>query len=274
MNRHTLTLMLALVAGGSNAAETELWRLDCGQIAVRDINAFSDNFAYDPGPRTLTDSCYLVRHGKDYLLWDTGLPAALLKAPTDPAAPMSPSLGQALPAQLAEIGLAPGQIGRVGISHGHFDHTGQAADFPQATLLIGAADWAAMGQTPPPFGFDPTALDHWRTGGGKVDPVRGDRDVFGDGSVVMLSAPGHTAGEMALLVRLAKSGPVLLSGDVVHFRAQIAAGSVPPFNESRADSLASLARIEEIAGNLKARLVIQHDPADIALLPAFPASAR
>lgn len=268
-----LALLAGLAAASANAAELELWRLDCGTIEVKDINAFSDNFAYPPGARTLTDSCYLIRHDAAYFLWDSGLPAALLGAPTDPAAPMSPTLARDLAAQLAEISVTPAMIGQIGISHGHFDHTGQAATFPKATLYMGAGDLAAMRETPPPF-FDPGALMPWLQDGGKTVPVSGDTDVFGDGSVTILAMPGHTAGELALLLRLPETGAVLLSGDVVHFRDQLAAGSVPPFNADRAESLASVARLEEVAANLKARLIIQHDPADIGKLPAFPASAR
>lgn len=267
-------LIAVLSSGAAQAAETELWRLDCGTIAVKDLNAFSDSFAYSPAPKTLTNSCYLIRDDSDYLLWDTGLPLALLNAPIDPEAPMSATLTRDLPAQLAEIGVTPERIGRIGLSHGHFDHTGQAATFPQARLMIGQPDLAAMEDTPPPFAFDPATLNHWRTGNGAVEAVTGDRDIFGDGSVTMLSMPGHTEGEMALLVRLEEAGPVLLSGDVVHFHEQIAAKSVPAFNMSRAESLASMARLQEMAANLDATLAIQHDAADIARLPAFPASAK
>jgi len=274
MKAFPLTLALMLSAGAAPAADMELWRLDCGAIELKDMGLFSDNYAYKPTPKTLTDSCYLIRHDRDYMLWDTGLPAALLGAKTDPDAAMSPTLAADLPSQLAEIGVTPNMIGRVGISHSHFDHTGQAADFPGATLLIGQADFAAMNETPPPFGFDPASLDHWRSGTGKVETVTGDRDIYGDGSVTMLAMPGHTEGEMALLVRLPEMGPVLLSGDVVHFHEQIAASSVPPFNMSRAASLASMARLEEIAKNLDATLVIQHDASDIAKLPAFPDGAK
>jgi glyoxylase-like metal-dependent hydrolase (beta-lactamase superfamily II) len=111
-------------------------------------------------------------------------------------------------------------------------------------------------------------------GKAKIDPVSGDRDVFGDGSVTMLAMPGHTKGETALLVKLPQSGPVLLSGDVVHFEEQIGNNGVPPFNIDRAESLASMERMNRIAKQLNAKLVVQHDADDIGKLPAFPASAR
>lgn len=151
---------------------------------------------------------------------------------------------------------------------------GQVAGEDMPRRPIGQPDLAAMEETPPPFALDPATLNHWRTGNGPVEVVTGDRDIFGDGRVTMLSMPGHTEGGMALLVRLEKTGSVLLSGDVVHFHEQIAAKSVPAFNISRAESLAFMARLQEVAANLDATLVIQHDAADIAKLPAFPASAK
>lgn len=264
----------AAFAAPVHAADTELWRLDCGQITVRDLSVFSDAFAYAGQTRTLTDSCYLIRRGQDYLLWDSGLPAGLLGAKVDLSAAFGPTLKVDLPTQLAQIGIKPDSIKYLGISHNHFDHTGQAATFPKATLLIGAADFAALKHEPLPFAVDPGPLQPWLDGKAKTETITGDRDVFGDGSVVMLTAPGHTPGETALLVRLPKTGAVLLSGDVVHFNEQWEKRGVPTFNTDRADTLASMARLQAVAAELKATLIVQHDPADITRLPAFPKSAR
>lgn len=277
MRHLSLSLVTALTLPvAASAAEVELWRLDCGAIEVRDQRLFSDSFALTEKARTLTDSCYLVRHDDEYLLWDAGLPAALAGQPasTDPAAAFAPSLDRTIEAQLAEVGVSAAQITRLGISHGHFDHTGQASAFPGATLLIGASDFAAFQSGTLPFAFDPTPLAPWLTGGAPVEAIAGDRDVWGDGSVRILAMPGHTEGETALLVNLPETGPVLLSGDVVHFHGQLEGSVVPSFNADRADSLASMARLREVAENLGARLVIQHEAADIALLPAFPDSAK
>jgi glyoxylase-like metal-dependent hydrolase (beta-lactamase superfamily II) len=106
-----------------------------------------------------------------------------------------------------------------------------------------------------------------------MDATARDLDVFKDGRVVMLTTPGHTPGHNALLVRLA-SGPVLLTGDLYHFTEQVANRGVPPFNHNRADTLASMDRFDRIGRNLKAKVIIQHEPADIAKLPAFPKAAR
>jgi glyoxylase-like metal-dependent hydrolase (beta-lactamase superfamily II) len=215
----------------------------------------------------------LIRHGDDLLLWDAGLPVAMLGKPMDSAA-ISSSLSIDLPAQLAQLGIRRDQIGRVAISHSHFDHVGQAGGFPGATLLVGAKDWAALHAGTMPFGADPVLLAHWLKGGGKVDLVEGDRDIFGDGSVVMLAALGHTPGEAALLVRLAKAGPVILSGDVVHLSAQWSQSAVPTWNTDRADSLASMDRLRRLANTIGATIIVQHDPADVARLARFPMASR
>ncbi|MBP2449129.1 MBL fold metallo-hydrolase [Rhizobium leguminosarum] len=148
------------------------------------------------------------------------------------------------------------------------------ATFRGPTLMIGAADLVQFKADPLPFAVDPNFIRPWLAGTSKVDPISGDRDVFGDGTVVILSTPGHTPGETSLLVRLAKTGPVLLSGDVVHFEEQFANRGVPTFNFDRADSLASMERLTGIAKSLNAILVVQHDASDINKLPAFPKSAQ
>lgn len=266
-------LALALAASLADAATVRLWRLDCGTIQADDLDLFSDTFRYAGQKKTLANSCYLIRHDDAYLLWDAGLPGELLGAPLGDG-PMSATLGTTIVRQLQALGVAPGDIARLGVSHAHFDHVGQAADFPGATLLIGRADFEALAADPPPFAMNPQLLAPWRTGHAPVETVTGDRDVFGDGSVVMLAMPGHTQGSYALLVRLAQAGPVLLSGDVAIFEEQLAAGAVPSFNADRARSLASMQRLRQIAETLRATLVVQHDADDIGKLPRFPACAQ
>jgi N-acyl homoserine lactone hydrolase len=262
------------LAADARAAELELWRLDCGRIEVRDLSFFSDAFNYRGVHRTLTDSCYLIRHDTQYMLWDTGLPAALIGAKPDAKAPVAPSLDVTLTDQLAKIGVKPEQIDYVGISHNHFDHVGQASAFTKATLLIGKPDFDTLKLPPPPFGVEPKLLAPWLSGKAKTEPLSGDHDVFGDGSVTILKMPGHTPGETSLLVRLPQTGPVLLSGDVVHFEEQFANRGVPPFNWDRAQSLASMDRLTAIAQSIGAKIIVQHDENDIGKLPAFPQSAR
>ena len=268
MKRIVMGFLLALTAGAAlaqpkPAAPLQLWRLDCGSIQVSDFDVFSDTYLYPGQPKQLTASCYLIRHGDQYLLWDTGV--------AGPAKEwvFTITLKERATDQLKRIGVAPSAINYVGISHYHDDHTGQAADFPGATLLIGTGDWEAIkGRPETAARFTP-----WISGGAKVDAIARDKDVFGDQSVVVLDMPGHTPGHKALLVRL-KSGPVLLSGDLYHATEQVANRGVPSFNTNRADTLASFDRFQAIAKNLGAKVIIQHEAADVAKLPAFPKAAE
>lgn len=254
-------------------ASIELWRLDCGDFVMKRYGAwFSDTFQYPAGAKPLVGSCYLIRHGSRYMLWDTGMSERLIEDPVDNAE-QSMSLKRSLADQLKQIGVTPGQIELVGISHYHGDHTGQAHNFPTAKLLIGEADWEALKGTSEQLDDTRKDLAHWLAGPGKAVPVASDIDIFRDGSVLMLAHPGHTPGHTALLVRLA-SGSVLLSGDQYHFAEQVKNRGVPAFNTNRADTLASHDRFDRIAANVGAKVIIQHEPADIAKLPPFPQSAR
>lgn len=269
MRRFSVGLIAACVAGGVAAqpfASVELWRLDCGSIAIADLGDFSDTGLYRGEKNELAASCYLIRNGNRYLLWDTGLDGALAGKPRDAN---GSKVDKTIAAQLATIGVKPGDIHFVGISHYHYDHTGQLGDFPGATLLQGKDDWEVIKV----WKAAEPRYRHWLTGGGKVELVEGDKDVFGDGKVTMINLPGHTEGHHALLVQLA-SGPVLLSGDQYHFTRNRAVGGVPSFNTNRADTLASHDRFEKLAANLKAKVIIQHEPDDIAKLPTFPESAK
>ncbi|HEX6374138.1 MAG TPA: N-acyl homoserine lactonase family protein [Allosphingosinicella sp.] len=246
----------------------QMWRLDCGTVQVGNLDLFSDAFLYAGQRKTLTDSCYLIRHGENYLLWDTGLPGELA-GKTVPMGDMTLTVTRTVADQLRQIGVAPDQVNFVGISHRHEDHIGQAADFRKATLLIGSEDFEAIRK-----GDSARRLAPWIDGGSRAERIDGDHDVFGDGSVVMLFMPGHTEGHHSLLVRLPKLGPVLLTGDLWHFTENVGNRGVPSFNTNRADTLASMDRFDAIARKLKAKVVIQHEPADIAKLPPFPQAAQ
>ncbi|MEP6634581.1 MAG: N-acyl homoserine lactonase family protein [Luteimonas sp.] len=249
----------------------QLWRLDCGTLWVANLDEYSDTRAYVGRSKRFVASCYLIRHGETYLLWDAGLPKTDLRSPLKEGGPDAESLDATIVDQLARIGVTPARISLLGISHYHFDHTGQAADFPQAKLLMGRADLEALRQ--PGKSERAKPLAHWIDGDGSVDAVDGDRDVFGDGSVVMLDLPGHTPGHHGLLVQLQHRGAVLLSGDVAHFRENLESQGVPSFNTDRAQSLSSLDRFAKLARNLHATVVIQHEEKDVAKLPPFPTAA-
>jgi N-acyl homoserine lactone hydrolase len=269
-----LGVVLALAPFESAIAQTipelTLTRFDCGTgVAPTEVNLrFSDTFAFNGLKVQLTFSCYLIKHGDEYLVWDTGQPMATGATP----APTAPKVS--LVDQLAQLKLKPEQIKYVGISHYHGDHTGQVGSFPKATLLIGKGDWDVLTDTRPNPSAPAAPFANWISGGGKVEPVPLDKDIFGDGSVVMLSTPGHTPGHHSLLVKLRETGNVLISGDLAHFHENYDSNGVPTFNTSRAETLASLDRFKKIAANMKATVIIQHEARDIGKLPAFPAAAK
>ena len=274
MNTKIRLLAAALALGAAapaaaqpNPSKLSITRLDCGHATIKDFNSFfSDAFDYASGPREVVDSCYLVRHMNHYLLWDSGFPAALKGRKADMGALVG-TIDKTVVEQLAQLGLKPSDVTIVGISHMHGDHTGQAAEFPQAKLLIGRDDFEGTKGAKDPFG-------PWRAQGAKVQTMHGgDVDVFGDGSVIALNLPGHTPDHMALLVKLA-SGNVLLTGDLYHSLEAREKKGIPPFNTSRADTLASIDRFERIAAKLNAKVIIQHEAADVAKLPPFPKAAE
>ena len=267
--------MLRAETVSAPAPDLEMWRLACGDINLADGGIFSDTHLFDGQPRALTSSCYLIRHGKDYMLWDVGLPKTLVGAPTSDHG-VSLSLERSLVDQITQLGIDPKEITKVAVSHYHFDHTGQLPDFTGATLLISEKDWEVVSskQEGVPYLTRPLFAAWLGPKAGKVKTIAKDEDVFGDGSVLIKATPGHTPGHTALLVRLPKTGDVLLTGDLYHFQAQAAQHGVPQYNYNREKTLASMARFDETAKALNARVVIQHDPSHIRRLPAFPQSAK
>src|SRR5882757_9882115 len=243
-----------------------LTRFECGtpQAPVAVNERFSDIYAYGDLKLQFVYSCYLVKHGDEYLLWDTG------HAMTMPNVAPKVSLVDLL----AQISLKPDQIKYVGISHYHADHTGQVDSFPKATLLIGKGEWDAITSPKPAEGVNFKPFEGWIKGENKVEPVPLDKDVFGDGSVMMLYTPGHTPGHHSLLVKLPQMGAVFITGDLAHFHENWETNGVPTFNTDRAQTLASLDRIKKIVAGAKAAVIIQHDARDLDKLPVFPASAK
>jgi N-acyl homoserine lactone hydrolase len=257
--------VLGTWVSAQSTPELTLTRLACGTNADTDVGLrFSDTYAYNGVKIQFTYSCYLVKHGDDYLVWDTGNPVG-----TTATAPKT-----SLVDLLAQLEVKREQIKFVGISHYHGDHVGQVSSFPKATLLIGKGDWDVLTDPKAAAVANPAPFANWISGGGKAEPAAADKDVFCDGTVVMLNTPGHTPGHHSLLVRLKTMGNVLISGDLAHFRENYDSQGVPSFNTNRADTLASLDRFKKIAENLKATVIIQHDARDVTKLPAFPAAAR
>lgn len=273
----TLAAGLALI-GAAPAAKVadpavKLWRLECGAVGNADLDVFADSYALASQRKDIVISCYLIRHGNDYMLWDAGFGAELVGKTEEPIPGITVGVKRTIVDQLRDIGVKPEQVTIVGISHMHYDHVGQAASFPRARLLIGAEDLAILSSSPNNPLLEPHRLDPWLKGGAPKEGVTGDKDVFGDGTVTMLALPGHTPGHHGLLVRLKNKGPVLISGDLYHVADQVPVAGVPRFNMDRVQTLSSQQRFAALADALEPTTIIEHEPADIARLPAFPEGA-
>jgi len=252
---------LALALPASAQTVEKLYIMDCGH------NAAVDQARWSPGvnvgkPIELSDNCYLMKHGTQWLLWDTGYPDAVADKPlASPAG--TATRARKLAAQLAELNVKPADIAFVAVSHTHGDHVGNVDMFPASTLLIQKAevDWAFAEGKKPPFRKDRP-----------MKALTGDMDVFGDGSATILSTPGHTPGHQSLLVHLRNSGFIMLSGDVVHLEENFEKNIVPSLNTNKAESIASMARVRQLIAVYKATFFINHDKSQtdkLRLLPAF-----
>lgn len=265
-----LTLAAAVAAAApASPPVIKLYTLDCGLTEFKDADVFSDTGEYEHQPLALPTPCYLIQHGKQWLLWDTGLSDRIAAAPNGAVEKFGGrfSVKRTLAAQLAQLNLQPEAIDYVGISHLHFDHSGNIYQFPKSTFLLAAAELAAARARPAPFGVDAALIAPLAKA--KVATFQDDHDVFGDGSVTILKTPGHTKGHRSLLVKLPASGPLLITGDLYHTRQNYDKGLVPRIND-RADTLASMDRFMRVKANTKARVIIQHAPEDFKAMPAFP----
>jgi N-acyl homoserine lactone hydrolase len=272
MNRASVlvTALLAVaVSFGSGHAQTgksgaeRLYILNCGEGIAGDISRWSPGFN-EGKSMAFVDNCYLIKHPQGWLLWDTGVSDSVAAMPNG-LAPSDPRSihwrrPKTLAAQLDQLGLKPSDIKAVAVSHTHPDHVGNVEMFPAAMLYVQKAEYEWPGANNAPR-FKP---EH------PVTKLEGDRDVFGDGSVVILSTPGHTPGHQSLLVKLPKTGAILLSGDAVHFKENWDNRRVPSMNFNKDETVASMQKISDTLAREKAQLWINHDKAQRDTLKMSP----
>ena len=272
--------LLALAACGqparAPAPAVQLYAMDCGRAAFADVDMFADDGSFAGQERTLVDPCYLIRHPSGDLIWDTGFSDAVADMPGGLDLPQMGAritMERKLVDQLAELGLAPGDIEFVSFSHAHSDHTGNGNVFASSTWIVDADERAYLFRPEAradaqSFGFY-NQLENAQT---RLIEGDGDMDVFGDGTVVIVQAPGHTPGHTILRVNLANAGTVLLTGDMWHLAESRERRTVPRFNVDRAQTLASMDKVEALARETNARVVRQHVAEDFESLPRFPAA--
>lgn len=246
---------LSVGAGHAQSGGVEkLYVLNCGEGVAGDISRWSPG-VNEGKSMDFVDNCYLIKHAQGWFLWDTGVADAVAAmpnglAPADPKAVLW-KRPKTLAAQLDQLGVKPSDLKGMAVSHTHPDHVGNVELFPATMLYVQKAEyeWPAANNQPR---FKP---EH------PVTKLEGDRDVFGDGSVTILATPGHTPGHQSLLVKLPKTGAIVLSGDAVHFKANWDNRGVPSMNVSKDATMASMQKISDTMSKEKAQLWINHDKA-------------
>jgi N-acyl homoserine lactone hydrolase len=261
------TRSVALVAdtAAAQAPKSGLERLyviDCGHSIGPDKSRWTPDV--DVGkPLPMVGNCYLIKHTQGWMVWDTGVSDDVAAMPNGrPGTDGSPHWWRpkTLSGEIEKVGLRPSDIKYLAVSHTHPDHNGNVELFPQSMLLVQKAeyDWPGPNNTPR---FKP---------GHPVTKLEGDHDVFGDGSVTIISTPGHTPGHQCLLVKLPKFGAVLLTGDAIHIQESWDKRYVPSNNVDREKSLASYHRIADLLAQTKAKMWINHDAPQRATLKLSP----
>ena len=241
-------------AQSEKAGVEKLYVLNCGEGTAGDISRWTPGLN-EGKTMDFVDTCYLIKHAKGWFLWDTGIADSVAAMPNGltPADPKAVTWRRpkTLAAELEQLGLKPDDVKAMGVSHTHPDHTGNVELFPQSVLYVQKAEyeWPGANNTPR---FKPSH---------PVELLNGDKDIFGDGSVTILSTPGHTPGHQSLLVRLPKTGAVVLSGDAVHFKDNWDNRRVPSMNVDKDQSAASMQKIADTLAKEKAQLWINHDKA-------------
>ena len=251
------------LAQSAQAGVEKLYILNCGEGVAGDISRWSPG-VNEGKSMDFVDNCYLIKHSQGWFLWDTGIPDAVAAmpnglAPADPRA-VTWKRPKTLATQLEQLGVKPSDIKAIAVSHTHPDHIGNVEMFPDAMLYVQKAEyeWPGANNTPR---FKP---EH------PVTKLEGDRDIFGDGSLMVLSTPGHTPGHQSLLVKLPKTGELVLSGDAVHFKSNWENRGVPVNNVSKEQTLASMQKIADRLAQDKAQLWINHDKAQRDTLKMSP----
>jgi N-acyl homoserine lactone hydrolase len=265
--RIATAILAAAVAFGLSAANAQqppqslrLYVLDCGRITP----ATTENYGLKPSEMATTEMitpCFLIAHPRGTMMWDTGeIIDSAFQSGVSPQKLNAYTVDRPLLPQLAAIGYTPANITYLALSHYHGDHVANASLFAGSTWIVQKADRdailaprAAASRVPDPKFFEGLA-------NAKTIVLNGeDHDVFGDGTVVLKSTPGHTPGHQSLFLKLANTGNVLLSGDLYHYPEEITLKKVPLTDPDRESTAKSREKIEEFVKANHAQLWIQHD---------------
>lgn len=261
-----LTVAAALLASPAAAQvkkpkppkSLRVYVFDCGQLAIPDTAAYRLK-PEDLVTQKMSVACFLVVHPKGTMMWDTGaVPETAFKSDGGPGMLRYATAPKPLRAQLAEIGYTPADIQYLALSHFHWDHIGNSNIFADHSIwLARQADKDMMFSDPPSPRTEPANFSKLRNA--KTKYITGDYDVFGDGTVVLKSAPGHSPGHQVLFLKLAKTGPVVISGDLYHYPEERKLHLIPVNEFNAEQTAASRAAVEAFLTQTGAQLWIQHD---------------
>ena len=267
MNAFLRLVILACLAVVPAAAQAKppappsvrLYVFDCGQLAIENIEPYQMK-KEEMGTTLMSVPCFLVAHPKGTLMWDTGaVPDSAIPPGGTGTIRIYGTSTKKLETQLAQIGYTPADIDYLSLSHFHWDHVGNANLFAKSsTWLVRPLEREAMFADPPSPRTEAANFSALKTA--KTTIVRDkDYDVFGDGSVVIKSAPGHSPDHQVLFVNLKNTGPVVLSGDIYHYPEERARKLVPLTEFNREQTAASRAELEAFLARTHAQLWIEHD---------------
>ncbi|MDX1314419.1 MAG: N-acyl homoserine lactonase family protein [Eudoraea sp.] len=251
--------------------EIKLYTFDGGTVQVNALQLFAQDETYKGQSKEFADAFYIIEHPKGTLMWDAGLAESLIGLPepyTSPDGNFTVSRKDSVVNQLASIGMTVEDVEYIAFSHTHFDHTGHAGAFSNATWLVQDTEYDfVMGEQvreSNPEMYE--AVKELKN----IKKIKGDYDVFGDGSVVFKYMPGHTPGHQVLFLDLKEHGPLLLSGDLYHFYENREYKRIPIFNYDVAQTRESMNAFEAFADEVNARVYLQHQKEDFNKMPKAP----
>ena len=243
--------------------DLRLYVLDCGYMDMQGFAQFEELYGV---PETAVaipgqaNPCFLITNNGQSLLWESGLPDSTPREPTPSALGVKFEMPNKLKAQMEALSFSPADLDYFAISHLHFDHIGNGAYFKHVKTLLQRAEWTAANRPgEKSIGYDDNATNEFKEYE-KLILLDGDHDVFGDGLVMLISTPGHTEGHQVLVIKLREYGPVILSGDAIHFAEELEHHIFPTFNASAEQSEATVKTLLELETALGGELWIQHDP--------------
>ncbi|SNR25461.1 Glyoxylase, beta-lactamase superfamily II [Maribacter sedimenticola] len=251
--------------------EVKLYTFNGGTVMVNNLELFSQDTTYQGQTKEFADPFYVISHPKGNLMWDAGLPESLIAMDepyTDPSGAFTVSRKDSVVNQLKRIGMVPTDIDFIALSHTHFDHSGHANVLKEATWLVQQSeyDFITSEETQKNNADIYNAIKDLT----KTKPITGDYDVFGDGTVVIKSMPGHTPGHQVLYLDLPESGPLLLTGDLYHLYENRTHRRVPIFNYDVEETLNSMSSFEALAKENNAKVYMQHSKEDFNKMPKAP----